>query len=193
MTPKFKYDTYSKLCFDDFPDFKPNLTPREIFMTGSFGGTYWREIKSAVTGKKYKNIHKKYPKSWWKGIASKNMTTSWDNYDKNINTYGVKVGSTLEFWEEKNWINTSHPYGWIHWYCDFCIGKRGSNDIKQINRWLSFTGPKGRFRNQLINLIYKKKTKFDDFTVSPKIRQSLQHWGYRLTKKDYKEYIDNKY
>ena len=31
----------------------------------------------------------------------------------------------------------------------------------------------------------KNNSKFDDFTISPKIRQTLQHWGYILTKKDF--------
>ena len=35
-------------------------------------------------------------------------------------------------------------------------------------------------------MIRDKKTKFYDFSISPKIRQVLQHWGYVLTKKDYK-------
>ena len=42
----------------------------------------------------------------------------------------------------------------------------------------------GRFR-RLINMI-KKETKYDDFTVSPKIRQTLQHWACILTEKDLK-------
>ena len=33
-------------------------------------------------------------------------------------------------------------------------------------------------------MIKKKNTNFDDFTVSTKIRQTLQHWGYVLTEKD---------
>ena len=33
--------------------------------------------------------------------------------------------------------------------------------------------------------ILKKKGKWDDVTISPAIRQTLQHWGYKLTKKDY--------
>lgn len=28
----------------NYPDFKPNLTPRDMFRMGSFGGTYWRPI-----------------------------------------------------------------------------------------------------------------------------------------------------
>ena len=35
------------------------------------------------------------------------------------------------------------------------------------------------------NIIIKKKTTWDNLTVSPKIRQTLQHWGYRLNKKDF--------
>ena len=46
-------------------------------------------------------------------------------------------------------------------------------------------GPKGRFRRFLVTQIIKKKGKWNDVTSSPKIRQVLQHWGYRLTKKDY--------
>ena len=46
-----------EVIFKDYPDFKPNLTPREIFLMGSFGGTYWRPIYSCVTNKNYKNKH----------------------------------------------------------------------------------------------------------------------------------------
>ena len=35
-----------------------------------------------------------------------------------------------------------------------------------------------------INLIKRKNTKWNDMTISPKIRQTLQHWAYKLTKKD---------
>ena len=37
----------------------------------------------------------------------------------------------------------------------------------------------------LVTQIIKKKGEWDDETISPKIRQVLQHWGYVLTKKDY--------
>ena len=48
------------LKFNDYPDFKPNLTPFEIFNLGSFGGTYFRPIYSSITGENYSNIHKNY-------------------------------------------------------------------------------------------------------------------------------------
>ena len=173
----------SKIYFKDYPDFTPNLTPREMFQMGSFGGTYWRPIYSSVTKKNYKNMHHKYPKSWWKGIDESNLSSS--ECDITKNKYKVNVGTSLEFWEEKNWINKSHPYGWVQWYCDFYLGKRSDDDERQISRWKALAGPKGRFKNFLITLIIKKNGKWNDDSISPKIRQTLQHWGYKLTKEDY--------
>ena len=109
-----------------------------------------------------------------------------NNYNKSINKYKVKVGTTLEFWENKGWITKYNPYGWIHWYCDFYLGKRGADDERQIKRWIRTAGPNSRFRRRLINLIIKKNSKYNDFNISPKIRQTLQHWAYVLTKKDCK-------
>ena len=49
-----------KIYFNDYPDFRPNLSPRQIFKLGSFGGTYWRPIKSKFFNNTLKNKHKKY-------------------------------------------------------------------------------------------------------------------------------------
>ena len=124
-----------------------------------------------------------YPKSWWKNIPMENLVS--EEYDKSKNKYKVKVGTSLEFWESKKWIKPSHPYGWVQWYCDFYMGKRGDDDERQIKRWLGIAGPRGRFMRFLVTQILKKKTDYNDETVSPKIRQVLQHWGYKLTKKDF--------
>ena len=169
--------------FPDYPDFRPNLSPREMFKLGSFGGTYWRPIYSGVTKKNYQNVHKKYPKSWWRGIPPEALTQK--QYDKTINKYKVKVGTTLRFWEEKKWITKYHPYGWVHWYCDFFQGKRSPDDVRQIGRWKRTAGPRSRFRLMLINMLIRKRKKYDDFQVSPKIRQVLQHWAYVLTARDF--------
>ena len=172
------------IVFKDYHEFTPNLTPQEIFEMGSFGGTYWRPIYSGVLKKEFKDQHKKYPKSWWKKIPENWLTTPWEDYDISINKYNVKVGTTLEFWEEKKWIHETHPYGWVQWYCDFYHGERSKDDERQIKRWISTAGPKSRFRRNLINQIHKKKTNYDNYEVSPKIRQTLQHWGYELQKSD---------
>ena len=172
-----------KLFFEDYPDFRPNLTPREMFKAGSFGGTYWRPIYSGVNKKNYKNVHKKYPKSWWKNIPENHLSSP--DYDKDINKYKVKVGTSLEFWESKKWIEGSHPYGWVHWYCDFYLGKRSSDDERQIARWKGLAGTNGRFMKFLVTQIQKKGGTYNDFSISPKIRQVLQHWGYKLTLGDF--------
>ena len=172
--------------------FNPNLSPREIFKLGSFGGTYWRPIQSKFFMHKLRNKHNNYPNSWWKGIPEDHLTKPFDKYDVNINKYGVKVGTTLEFWEHQNWIQKSHPYGWVQWYCDYYMGKRGSDDERQIGRWNALAGPNGRFRKFLITQIKKKGGKWNDETISPKIRQTLQHWGYKLTKADYLKEIKNR-
>ena len=175
--------------FKDYPDFRPNLTPRDMFKLGSFGGTYWRPIYSSITKKEYKNAHKKY-KNWFANIPESYLSSP--KYDKQINKYKVKVGTSLIFWEKKKWITKYDPYGWVQWYCNFYKGRRTSDDTRQISRWKNIASENGRFRKWLISIIIKKKAKWNDASVSPKIRQTLQHWGYRLTKKDYVREIKNR-
>ena len=173
--------------FTDYPHFRPNLSPKEIFEAGSFGGTYWRPIKSSVTGKKYENVHRKYPAAWWKDIPENMLIRPYKEYDESLNKYGVKVGLTLQEWENNEWITKYHPYGWIHWYCDFFLGKRGPDDERQVERWMSLASKRGRFRKWLINFIIQKNGEWNDASISPKMRQTLQHWAYKLTKRDFND------
>lgn len=172
--------------------FRPNLTPRQIFLLGSFGGTYWRPIYSGVLKKNIKDQHLKYhdvknpftgeKEDWWKGIDDNLLTRS--IADVKLNKYRVHSGTTLEDWESKDWIVAQDPYGWVQWYCEFYSGRRSEDDHRQIRRWLNFAGPKGRFKLRIVNMIKDKNTTYDDFNVSPIIRQGLQHWGYQLIPDD---------
>jgi len=172
--------------------FRPNLTPRQIFQLGSFGGSYWRPIYSGVLKKNLENQHLKYKnikdpvtgkeENWWEGISDNLLIKL--KPDLNLNKYKVHSGTTLEYWEEKNWIHSQDPYGWVQWYCEFHSGRRSDDDNRQIQRWLNFAGPNGRFYLRLINMIKAAGTKYDDLTISPVIRQGLQHWGVMLTEKD---------
>ena len=170
-------------------EFNPNKSPKEVFQEGAFGGTYFRPIYSSITDKNYqsKNIIREYPKSWFRGLDIHKMVIS-PNYDKKINKYKVKCGSSLETWEKSGWIVKQDPYGWFQWYCRYYMGRRSKDDERQIKRWLALAGPNGRFRRRLMNEIIKKNTRYNDYTISPVIRQVLLHWGYELTSEDLQKY-----
>jgi len=179
--------------FKDYPEFTPNLSPKEIFEMGAFGGTYFRPIYSSVTKKRYKSkgVIKEYPKSWFANVDIDTMVIS-SKYNKKINKYNVKCGSSLESWEKNGWIIKQDPYGWFQWYCRFYQGRRTNDDERQIDRWNKLTGSKGRFRRRLMNMIIKKGTRYNDYKVSPVIRQVLLHWGYELTSTDLNKYKKEK-
>ena len=41
-----------------------------------------------------------------------------------------------------------------------------------------------RFKGKLVNMIKDSGGKFDDYSISPKIRQIFLHWGYEFKKED---------
>jgi hypothetical protein len=179
--------------FPDFPEFKPNLSPKQILQSGSFGGTYFRDISSAVTGVHYKGkqVIKEFPDDWFEGLLLEDQVVSQD-YHKSVNKYLVACGGSLGMWETSGWISAIDPYGWFQWYCRFFLGRRSSDDERQVDRWLKGQGPKGRWRVQLMNKIIKDRAKFDDAKISPVIRQVLLHWAYELTSADFEAYKETK-
>ena len=42
-----------------------------------------------------------------------------------------------------------------------------------------------RFSGKLVKMIRDADSKFDDYSISPKIRQILLHWGHELTEKEF--------
>ena len=101
-----------------------------------------------------------------------------DYYDVRVNRYGVKCETSLKFWENKVWINDIDPYRWFQWYFRYWLDRRSEDDERQINRWKKVLS---RFRGKLVKIIKDAGSKFDDYSISPKIRQILLHWGYELT------------
>uniref|UniRef100_A0A0G4GPA2 Uncharacterized protein n=1 Tax=Chromera velia CCMP2878 TaxID=1169474 RepID=A0A0G4GPA2_9ALVE len=181
----------NELIFEDHPEFRPNLTPKEVLRRGSFGGTYFRSIPSGVTGKKYqgKEVIKELPADWFHGMSVDSQLCS-QKYREAANRFGVKCGQTLDQWESSGWIKKQDPYGAFQWYCRFYLGRRSSDDKRQISR---FNGVmRGRFSGNLIRQIVTKGRPYNDAGVSPVIRQTLQHWGYVLTERDFKKYCKSK-
>ena len=169
-------------------NFTPNKTPAEIIKEAALGGTYFRDICSGVNGKWYRNSWKEF--DFLKEFDPKLYSS---NYYVRVNKYGIKCGTSLRFWENKRWIRDIGPYGWFQWYCRCHLGWRISSDAnkmnavnranemsevsedeRQIKRCL---GIGNRFKGILVKMIKDKGTKFDDVSVSPKIRQILLHWG----------------
>ncbi|XP_045118513.1 uncharacterized protein LOC123508704 [Portunus trituberculatus] len=173
-----------QLVFEGAPEFCPNLTPKQVLQMGSFGGTYFRPIKSGVTGESYRDVWKELPSDWLEGLNIKTQVAS-SIYDTEVNKFKVKCGGSLEMWEESGWIDKQDPYGWFMWYCRYYQGRRSEDDERQIGRWSRCAGLKGRWRQNLVTKVFRASSKFDDASVSPVVRQTLQHWGYELNKHDY--------
>jgi hypothetical protein len=156
--------------FDNYEEFTPNVTPDEMFDLGVFGGTYWRPIYSNTTKKHLKDEHLEF--SWPESVPESKLTSV--RCDPHLNYYGVTAGSSLEQWEDKKWINEIDPYGWVQWYCRFYSGRRSDDDKRQIQRWVQYAGPKGRWKRNLDNQIIKKGSN----GASKVVRQGLLQWAY---------------
>ena len=157
--------------------FGVNKMPSEVICEGTFGGMYFRDIYSGVNSKWYRNSWEEFK---FLGDMDKKLYAS-SYYDVGVNKYGMKVGTSLRFWESKGRINKIDPYGWFQWYCRYWLGRKSSDDERQIKRWVAIVN---RFKGVLVRMIKDKGAKFDDFSVSPKIRQILLHWGYELVESD---------
>ena len=93
----------------------------------------------------------------------------------------MKWGTSLRFWENKDWINEIDPYDWFQWYFRYWLGRRSEDNERQINRWKKIVS---KFRGKLVKMIKDAGSKFDDYSIAPKIRQILLHRGYELTEEN---------
>ena len=73
-----------------------------------------------------------------------------------------------------------NPYGWFQQYFRYWLGRRLEDDERQVTRW---KGIVVRFRGKLMKMIEDAGSTFDDYSISPKIRQILLHLDYELTEK----------
>ena len=153
--------------------FIPNLSPREVIEAGTFGGSYFG-IAIDESEDDYTDLFE----SLFKGVDTRLYLGV--KYSPKLNRFGVRSGMNYRYWKYMKWMRSQDPRGWFAWYCNYYLGRRSSDDERQIARWLAFAGPKGRFRLRLIGMCKAKKRPLTDETISPVIRQGLQHWGYVL-------------
>ena len=59
----------------------------------------------------------------------------------------------------------------------YWLGRRSLDDKRQIARWNSIVS---RFKGKLVKMIKDVDGKFDNYSISPKIRKILLDSGYKL-------------
>ena len=147
--------------------------PVEIIKQSAFEETYFRDIYSFRYCKLVQKVMGRIQlvKKYWSEVLLLGLLWS---------LYGVKCETSLRFWESKGWINEIDPFGWFQWYFRYWLVRRSHDDERQINRW---KGILSRFEDKLVKMIKDARSKYDDYSISPEIRQILMHWGYELTEK----------
>ena len=77
----------------------------------------------------------------------------------------------------------------------FCVqGRRTDDDERQVGRWVRCAGSNGRWRRFLIRKIFKTPDgSFGDPEICPVVRQTLQHWAYVLTEKDFDQGVEERF
>lgn len=193
--PPIRDDETGTFYFEDFRSFSPNKSPEEMIREGSFGGSYWRPLKSRRLGIVIEEDWKELPSEWIQGLDVERYLTSPD-YEPDVNKYKVACGQSIEEWEASGWI--MHEYdvrGWFQWYCRFFQGRRCPDDERQVSRWRKCVGPTGRWKRMLLKAYLKMGVRdvFDDGEdedtreVSPVMHQTCHHWAYEIKPHDLEE------
>jgi hypothetical protein len=135
------------------PDFRPELTPKEMLVLGVFGGKYMTDCRD------------EFPASWF--VHAKLSPTG---YDRTLNYFRVKASQPLSVWRDKGWIHPDDPRGWFQWYCRYYMGRRATTeDARQIKRWKAI-------RRHIAQI--RRHCEPGDPKCRPRQRQALLHWAY---------------
>lgn len=134
-------------------DFTPHLTPKQMLELGIFGGLYMSDRPD------------EFPKSWFKNAK----LSSDGKRHKELNYYKVNASQPLSVWKARGWIHQDDPRGWFQWYCRYYLGRRHSDDERQIKRWKAIA----RHVAQI-----KYSCRPNDQTCRPRQRQAILHWSF---------------
>ncbi len=135
------------------PEFKPQLTPKQMLALGIFGGKYMTDCAN------------EFPADWFKDAK-----LCPQKHDPALNYFGVNASQPLSVWRNNGWIHPADPRGWFQWYCRYFMGRRiPEYDKSQIKRWKAIS----RHIAQV-----KKNCAPGDTSCRPRQRQALLHWAY---------------
>lgn len=163
-------------------DFYPNLTPREVIEEGAFGGSYFGLPIEEYTPFDYEELFDFH----FKGLDY-NLYLR-EKYSPRLNKFKLRSGMDYDYWKQMNWLHEDDPYGWFEWWMKYSAGRRHPDDDRQVRRWQDFCGTKGRWRQR----IYSRIKETGDWNISPRIQQSLRHWGYAINREDYELWLNNR-
>lgn len=153
MQSGYEYELTEPTGKNFHPEFKPELTPKQMLELGVFGGKYMTDCKD------------EFPADWFK-----NAKLSPEGADPEINYFNIIASTSLQFWREKGWIYPEDPRGWFQWYCRYFLGRRiPGEDERQIKRWKQMKRHAGQIR---------KHCQPGDHLCRRKQRQALLHWAY---------------
>jgi len=153
MQKKYEYFLVEPSGRNFHPDFKPELTPKQMLAMGVFGGKYMTDCR------------KEFPADWFRKARLNSHF-----HDPEINYFGVNASQPLSFWRRKGWIFKDDPRGWFQWYCRYYLGRRMPfEDERQIKRWKAIS----RHISQIM-----KNCRKGDLSCRPRQRQAVLHWAY---------------
>ena len=152
MQQGYRYVLTEPIGRDFHPEFKPELTPKQMLELGVFGGKYMTDC------------NKEFPSDWFKEAK-----LCHEFHDPKLNYFGVNASRPLRYWKEKGWIYHEDPRGWFQWYCRYYMGRRCPDDERQIKRWKAMTRHIAQIR---------KHCRRGDLECRRKQRQALLHWAY---------------
>ena len=153
MQQGYRYELVAPSGRDFSPEFRPDLTPKEMLKLGIFCGKYITDCRG------------EFPASWF---ARAKLSPSRRDYA--LNYFGVDASQPLSEWWRKGWINPDDPRGWFQWYCRYWMGRRiPQEDARQIGRWKAMTRHVAQIR---------KNCEQGDPFCRPRQRQALLHWAY---------------
>jgi hypothetical protein len=152
MQRKHTYDRTEPAGKNFHPEFKPQLTPKQMLELGVFGGKYMTDCA------------KEFPDDWFDDAK-----LCAERHDPKLNHFGVNASQPLSVWREKGWLHKDDPRGWFQWYCRYYMGRRGEDDERQIKRWKAVKRHVAQIR---------KNCKRGDLQCRRRQRQALLHWAY---------------
>ena len=120
MQKKYEYELVEPIGKNFDPEFKPDLTPKQMLDLGVLGGLCMSDKP------------KEFPRDWFEKAK-----LSDHGKDPKLNYFGVNASMPLSHWQKKGWIYADDPRGWFQWYARYYMGRRiVDEDYRQIKRWL---------------------------------------------------------